>query len=414
MGALASLAAPLISVEPGSEASVEIKVKNSGSVVDQMTISVVGDASEWSRAEPPELSLFPGAEGTATVIFAPPRRSTISAGELPFGVRVASQEDPDGSVVEEGRLEIAPFADVGAELQPLTTRGARGARHDLAVDNRGNVPLNAEISGFDSNEDVAFDIKPPAVVAGPGEATFAQVDVKPRKRFWRGRPKARAFTVQVEAPEQPPVPVNGTYLQEPVVPGWLIKGLIALAAIAILLLLIWFLFLQPTLLSTAEERAEEVAAEVAEPVAREAAEQALEDAGVSPGGGGGDASPSPSPSPSPVPTATPTPAPTPEPTSAGLPRHARLPANSQIKLPADGQALHLTDLVFSNPVAQEGELTLRRNEDDVLLVLRLENFRDLDFHFVTPIVIEPGDTLSLRCTQGSCEGAAMLYSGLER
>jgi len=123
MGAIASLDRQAIEVSPGGEASLEIKVRNSGSVVDEMTVSVLGSAADWSSAVPPSLSLFPGAEGTATITFRPPRSASIPAGEMAFGVRVASQEDPGGSTVEEGKLEIEPFSEVGAELQPLTSRG---------------------------------------------------------------------------------------------------------------------------------------------------------------------------------------------------------------------------------------------------------------------------------------------------
>ena len=65
---------------------------------------------------------------------------------MPFGVHVISKEDPQGSVVEEGVVDIAPFSDVFAELAPRTSRGRRGASHDLAIDNRGNSAINATIS----------------------------------------------------------------------------------------------------------------------------------------------------------------------------------------------------------------------------------------------------------------------------
>jgi hypothetical protein len=48
-----------------------------------------------------------------------------------------------------------------------------------------------------------------------------------------------------------------------------------------------------------------------------------------------------------------------------------------------------------------------------LLVLRLENFRDLDFHFVTPIVVAQGQQLSLACPTG-CTDSAVYYSGYQR
>jgi hypothetical protein len=51
-----------------------------------------------------------------------------------------------------------------------------------------------------------------------------------------------------------------------------------------------------------------------------------------------------------------------------------------------------------------------------LLRLRLENFRDIDFHFVTPIVVAAGQSLdlSLACTgSGTCD-PAVYYSGYLR
>jgi hypothetical protein len=73
----------------------------------------------------------------------------------------------------------------------------------------------------------------------------------------------------------------------------------------------------------------------------------------------------------------------------------------------------VTDLVFSNPSdTVTGEIRLERSGQQ-LLVLRLENFRDLDFHFVTPILVAPGQELSLVCPTG-CPGSAVYYSGFTR
>src|SRR6478752_47653 len=167
MGAIANLGTRSVAVAPGAQASAEIRIRNNGTVVDQFTVQVLGDASAWSAAEPPVVSLFPGAEQSVRITFRPPRSSDVLAGPMAFGVRVASQEDPGGSVVEEGVLQVGAFADTGAELAPRTSRGRTGAKHDLAVDNRGNTPLNATITGLDPDRSVTFDIKPPSVVADP-------------------------------------------------------------------------------------------------------------------------------------------------------------------------------------------------------------------------------------------------------
>ncbi len=407
MGAIANLGTRNVAVAPGAQATADIRVRNNGTVVDQFSIQVLGDAGTWSVAEPPVISLFPGAEQAVRITFRPPRSSDVPAGPMAFGVRVASQEDPAGSVVEEGVLQVGAFSDTTAELAPRTSRGRTGASHDLAVDNRGNTQLNATITGLDPDRTIAFDIKPPSVVADPGTATFAKVGIKPRKRFWRGQPKTRSFQLQLDSPGQPPVIVGGSMLQESILPSWFLKALLLLLGALIALLLIWFLFLRPVIVSTAQERTEDVLTQAGIPIPEPV------------DGGGGGKSPAPVKTQAPAKTlapgetsAPPTPTPTPGPAGIETPRDGRLDANGDPASATDGRTLFITDLVFSNPNASTGALRLRRSGQD-LMVLRLENFRDLDFHFVTPIAVGPGKQLRLAC-EGPCEAAGLFYSGFER
>ena len=69
MGAIAVLGTRSLAVAPGAQASVEIRIRNNGTVVDQFTLQVLGDAAAWATAEPPVVSLFPGAEQTARITF---------------------------------------------------------------------------------------------------------------------------------------------------------------------------------------------------------------------------------------------------------------------------------------------------------------------------------------------------------
>jgi hypothetical protein len=399
MGAIAVLGTRSIAVAPGAQASAEIRVRNNGTVVDQFTLQVLGDAAAWSTAEPPVISLFPGAEQTARITFKPPRSPDVPAGPLAFGVRVASQEDPAGSVVEEGQLQVGAFSETSAELAPRTSRGRTSATHDLAIDNRGNTVLNASVAGLDPDRTLAYDIKPPAMVIDPGAAAFTKVAVKPRKRFWRGQPRTHSFQLQLDGGPAP-VLVGGSMLQEPILPSWFLKGLALLAAAVIALVLIWLLFLQPAIRSAAEERAEEVLAAV----------------GITPdpdpngNGNGGEPTPTPGAGETTSPT---TRTPTPGPAGVQTPRDGRLQAGGDAVTPSVDRSLSLTDLVFSNPDGTSGTLRLRRSGQD-LFVLNLDNFRDLDFHFVTPIVVGPDQSLRLQCS-GTCDGPpAVYFSGFER
>ena len=386
MGASASLSPTDPRTEPGGTTVVEVRVRNNGGVVDQFTFSVVGPAAAWATFEPPTLSLFPGADGTTTLRLSPPRSHDVPAGQVPFGVKVESKEDPKGSVVEEGVLEIGEFSDVFAELVPRTARGRGSARYDFALDNRGNTRLNTTLAATDPNDALSFDLRPAGLVADPNTAVFTKVKAKARKRFLRGTPKTHPFQVAVRSDGAQPLVVDGTLLQEPVLPPWLLK---ALALVLAALLAIWALSRK-----AAKDAVDEAVAPMQGQAAQLAAgqkalEQAINDRLPPPAEPGATASPSPI-----LPIQPPTP----------VARRLSV-ANNQIaqgatvnsamdKVP-DKQVLHLTDLVLENPQGDSGTLVVLRGTTP-LLELRLDNFRDFDYHFVTPIQIPAGDQLVLQ------------------
>jgi hypothetical protein len=416
VGASVTLTAPAVAVEPGSEATLEFRLRNTGAVVDEFTLGILGDAAGWTAVIPPTISLFPGAEETGRVVFRPPRSAAVPAGPITFGLHAVSREDAAGSSVEEGTVTVGSFHDPFAELVPRTSRGSRSASHDLAVDNRGNVRLNADVEAADVDRNLEFDVKPPGVVVEPGMAAFAKVRVKPVKRFWRGSPKTRPFQLVVRSEGAPPVTLDGALLQEAVLPPWFARAVMALIALLIVLIVLWLFVLKPSIESAASEA-------VASPLGelRSDVNEALENAGL-PTMGPGEASPTPPPAPTPGPSgeipsgAPPTPTPAPEgPFIPGLgnPVDGRLELGSGAVVPAG--TLFVTDIVFSNPNGRDGAIALLR-DGQPLIEERLENFRSLDYHFVTPIIVAAGHelALSLTCTAGAECDPSVLYSGYLR
>src|SRR2546425_12276684 len=114
MAATATLASKAVTVTPGGEAISEVRVRSSGTVVDQFTLEVLGDASAWAIVEPSVIPLFPGAEAVARIRFKPPKSSSVLARAVPFAVRVKSREDARASVREEGVVEDGPVNDACA------------------------------------------------------------------------------------------------------------------------------------------------------------------------------------------------------------------------------------------------------------------------------------------------------------
>jgi hypothetical protein len=419
VGATAMLRPATIRVDPGGETSFDISVRNTGTIVDEFSFEIRGDPAPWAQVEPAVLRLFPGAEGIVTVRFRPPRTPTTRAGLTPFGVKVISKEDPEGTIVEEGTLEVGEFTDNTIELIPRTSRGSRGAAHDVYIDNRGNQRVSTTIDATDPDENLQFRINPPSTTVDAGNATRVRVRAQPKKRFLRGQPKTHPFKVIVQPEGEQALQTDGTMLQEPLLPKWLLPALLVLAALALL----WFFLLKPQIESTAQDAVigeeiaknedvaaleDQLAAQQAAAAAAAAAQQKqiekLADQ-VAQGGPAAAIKDARDQRLDPAPTAF---------------------AAEEAPFPVpEGKVLTITDLVFQNPEADRGTVkVLRRVEgqpDALLIQSRLENFRDLDYHFVTPIVFKAGQTLVVRVeckdTDGTtdlgsgCNDVAVLYTG---
>ena len=384
MGAAASLESRSISVEPGNAASVRVKIQNTGQVVDEFTVGVLGDAAGWSTAAPPMVRLFPGQEEIVTVTVRPPRAAQTRSGDVPFAVRVQSKEDPPGSTVEEGTLTIGSFAEATAELIPRNSRGSRRGAHEVAIDNRGNAPLQAVLTAADQDKQLDFRFTPPSVTVAAGAAGFARLRVRPHQTFWRGQPKSKAFQVRVQPDGRQPIVLDGSLVQGPMLAPWMVPAAAGAVALIIAAALLWFLAVKPGI----------------ESVARNAVISPTPVGAVTGGGGGGGGHP-----------ASPTASSSSNPATGGLNFAQRLaPGQSSYKSPAN-TTLYITDLVFQNPGSEQGQTENLLRDASVLLSESTDNFRDLDYHFVTPIQVNPNQTISL---QGGCKACSVLVTGYEK
>ena len=444
MGSSASLDRPELAVEPGQEVTAQLRVRNNGSVVDQFTFEGLGTGAAWIEAEPEVLSLFPGAEGTVTIHFRPPRSPNTPPGPTPFGIKVVSGEDPMGSAVEEGVITVGRFADRTVELYPLTARGRRKGQFQVAVDNRGNAPITVEFSGSDPENACMYQFATVAEVIEPGTARFTKLDVVPRQRFWKGPPKTHQFQVVVTeiarhaelpapsmaaaSPGAPPPPgaitapvpvvapvpetVNGTLLQEAMLPPWLIKAVIALIALLLILWILWITLFKPTVESAAKDAVEAPLASLNEKV------DALTPTTASGGAGAGATTTTVAAGGAGTPTVTTTTvlgdvvAPTTTtPTSTfstpfGNPADFQLGFGVQVSPGASqdftnpfSSTFAVTDMVLQNPNGDTGFVQIKR-DGNVIMQSALENFRDLDLHFVAPYMFNPGSNLvmTIACT----------------
>ncbi|MFJ7214229.1 hypothetical protein [Amycolatopsis sp. NPDC098790] len=415
MGATATLSEAGLVAEPGGETTCSVTIRNAGQVVDQFSVDVVGDASGWATAEPATVNLLPGETGTVTVRFAPPRSSDVPAGTIPFGVRVFSSEDPAGSVVEEGTVQLGAFTEVTAEVVPAKVEGSSKADFEVAVDNRGNRPVAVELSPLDPEDELEFRLERERADLAPGTAAFVRMRAKPRKRFLRGQPVRHRFQVFVTADGGEPLKTEGTMVQRQLLPKWLLPALAALLVLLLALVTLWFTVLRPAVKSAAREAAQEQNQEIVKAAqdagagadqakknadqAKQNSEQAMKAVGLTPPGettGGGTANDGTNPS---------------RPNAAtGTPTDFRVAADANIDsnvnrfaefpytMPDPDKTLVITDLILQNPRGDTGTLRLLRDSGgtkSVLLEVGLSNFRDLDHHWLQAWRFQPGEKIVL-------------------
>lgn len=416
MSTSARLERQSVQLAAGTVEQVPLQIRNDGEIVEAYRIEVLGTPGAWATVEPAEIvGLFPGAETTAVISFAPPRSASVPAGQLSFGVRVVPTEHPDDTVVPEGMVEILPFLDSTAELVPRTSRGRTGATHHVALDNRGNVPLTVTLEPVGQD---ALDIepRPRMLTVPPGEAAFADLRVKPLKRIWRGPAVTHPFSLVARAEDTTPATLDGTHLQESILPPWFLKALLALLALLLALALLWFLVFKPTIESAAQaavqdeideatQAAEEAAAaaEAAQEQAAQAQEQARQatTAAQSSQAAAGEATDAirqveqvvdPGVLGALV-------APVAERFHTTVPAGQTLPVDEPYVV-AEGATLRLNDFVLSNPQGDFGRVVVTLDER-TLFDLALENFRSVDYHFQEPIVAGEGAelTMTVRCDE---------------
>ena len=397
MGAAAWLEDTEVAVAPGLESEVELRVRNTGSVLDEFSFAPIGMAQGWISIEPAVLSLFPGAEQGVRLHFRPPRLHTTLAGASPFAVKVVPREDPESTAVVEGTLVVAPFEERSVDLVPSTSRGRRAGTHGLIVHNTGNAPLVLQLAGTDEKNQLAFDFNPATLNIEPGTAQHTQVRIRPRPRFWRGDPKTWPFHLVLIEEEKEPQFVPGAMLQEPVLPPWLGKAVAGVVAAVLAFIAFWFLLAKPAIEDTARDAVQSELAPI---------QTALVAAGIT------------------LPPTTVKGAPPPPPSTTtttisplGDPVNFRLSLSSPTYSVPTGQTLYLTDITLQNPDSNTGRITIAVDNQPIF-DSALDFFRDLPNHYVAPIEVPAGSNLTTTvvCTGppgGQCTAAAT-FGGFQK
>jgi hypothetical protein len=195
----AGLVPSRFSVPAGGEGTCVVKIRNLGTVVDRVDVSVEGPASKWTDVEPAAVRLLPGDEDSVDLRLRPPRSPDSPAGPLELVVRARSNEHVGNEAVVTGIVEVGAYSELDARLVPEHGRGWRRSDHRLILLNGGNAAVPATISARDPDDLVRFSVEASSLDAAPGAETTVGIQARARRLHWWGKPRVLPFSVVVAA-----------------------------------------------------------------------------------------------------------------------------------------------------------------------------------------------------------------------
>jgi hypothetical protein len=202
------LSSATVSVGPGQEARLPVRVRNQGRRVESYRVEVVGAPAAFSRVEPSTVSVLPGREAEIDVWFNPPAGASTPTGSLPFAVRATSEVDAASSAAAEGMVELAGVAGLQAWFA-TTARSARWqASYEMEFANQGNAAVRLVVTAHDPSGALKVTVSEDIVDLQPGGRATSKVTAKARQPFLRGnaanriiQARCQSFPFGAERPE---------------------------------------------------------------------------------------------------------------------------------------------------------------------------------------------------------------------
>ncbi len=194
-------------VEPGQRERVLALVRNQSGIVDNYDLRVDGMPQEWWSIFPGTVYLVPfGAGGTyeqeVEVHLHPPRGPEAEARVWDLQIVADSKAQRTVAASAPLALHIEPYIETATTLRPQRKTGRRKATFDVTVANRANAPVLIALDGEDPDGELQFGFNRPPQEIPPGAAVTSQMQVKPPKQIWIGRPQERRLEVKTVSGEE--------------------------------------------------------------------------------------------------------------------------------------------------------------------------------------------------------------------
>lgn len=173
------LATAEATLEPGPGSSVEIRIRNNSTIVDEYVVQAVSPP-EWLKLEHSEISLMPGENTSATITFSIRDRSFVEAQTVKVPLRICSTRDATKFAEQQVALTIPPSGPkVALSARPtiVTVEDDTAGKFQVILDNKAsNHTRRMVLTGSDPEDAVRFDFPSNTVDVRAGKS--ATVDVR--------------------------------------------------------------------------------------------------------------------------------------------------------------------------------------------------------------------------------------------
>ncbi len=380
MAAQAWFSLDQVDVAPGSTVVLQLTVVNLADTTDAFVLTPSGLAAAWTTIEPATLTLFGGTQQVVAVEVRPPLLPSTTAGPTLLSVRIVPNSDPDDVRGAETTVVIGGSHSRRLDVLQPAQRGRHGATFEMMLENRGNTSASCRLRVIDPSGRVEGEFDPPAAGVEPGASTLIRLKLRAQGLQWERRARTLPFRIDADQTGCPTATAEATFVQVPMVPERLFGRVIAAAGILAVIAVGWVTVVRPAIRDAATDAVNDL--QPATAITVPSNPQNTSNTGdtvatLAPTNNDGQ------------PTAIPF-----------APSAAQGETIEQRYAVPAGQILHLTDLIVQNPNADQGSLTIQRNEV-VLFTYRLDNiFGDVVVPLVTPIEFLSGQDLVIVVTCG--------------
>ncbi|MEI8262063.1 MAG: hypothetical protein WCG77_11260, partial [Actinomycetes bacterium] len=167
-----------ITVSVGQSMRVKITLTNVGAVVETYELSVLGPAADWCSLVPAEVPLFPGDQGTATLVIRPPASANTLAGTYRVGILATSEVRRAIQASTEISVKVPSFVRIRSTA-PRGTIDFKGHTNVyLQLANEGNSTIDCSVSAADPDRILKIKPQVDKVTLKPTETTWIKTEIK--------------------------------------------------------------------------------------------------------------------------------------------------------------------------------------------------------------------------------------------